>query len=118
MLELKIIKKLTGKFTLSSKRMMRFILSIQKNIGKFLIRVYQKLFSFDHSFWSKWVGVKVCIYEPSCSEYTYQAIDKFGLVRGGIMGFFRILRCNPFNEGGTDPLPEKFTIKKRISDNR
>lgn len=91
--------------------MLKFILNIPKNIGKFLIRNYQFLFSFDHSFWHKWAGgYRVCIHEPSCSEYTYQAIDRFGLVRGSIMGFFRILRCNPLAKGGFDPVPEKFSI--------
>lgn len=94
------------------QKMLKFILSIPKNIGKFLIRVYQKLFSFDHSFWAKKVNYRVCIYEPSCSEYTYQAIDRFGLIRGSVMGFFRILRCSPVGTPGFDPVPDKFSIKR------
>jgi putative membrane protein insertion efficiency factor len=91
---------------------MKFLLNLPKNIGKTLIRIYQKFFSFDHAFWAKWVNMRVCIYEPSCSEYTYQAIDKFGLVKGSVMGFFRILRCTPFNKPGNDPVPEKFSVKR------
>lgn len=45
-----------------------------------------------------------CKYYPSCSEYTKQAIQKYGFFRGIAKGFFRILRCNPFSKGGYDPL--------------
>jgi len=90
--------------------MLNFILNLPKEIAKFFIRIYQKLFSFDHSFWARPDLYRICIHEPSCSEYTYQAIDRFGLIKGGIMGFFRILRCNPFSKGGHDPVPDKFRI--------
>ena len=46
-----------------------------------------------------------CIYYPTCSEYAYQAIEKYGILRGSWMGFLRILRCNPFARGGHDPVP-------------
>jgi uncharacterized protein len=46
-----------------------------------------------------------CRFEPSCSRYTYQAIERYGFIRGGWLGFRRILRCNPFNPGGFDPIP-------------
>jgi hypothetical protein len=46
-----------------------------------------------------------CIYEPTCSMYAYQAIEKYGLARGSWMGFKRILRCHPFAHGGYDPVP-------------
>jgi len=46
-----------------------------------------------------------CIYYPTCSEYTYQAIEKYGILRGSGMGFLRILRCHPFARGGHDPVP-------------
>lgn len=88
------------------------ILNIPKYIVLLLIRIYQKLFSFDHSFWAKYVNYRVCIYHPSCSEYTYQSIERFGLIKGSIMGFFRILRCNPASQPGLDPVPEKFSIKR------
>jgi uncharacterized protein len=46
-----------------------------------------------------------CRFEPSCSHYTYEAIEKYGFFKGGWLGFKRILRCNPFNPGGYDPVP-------------
>lgn len=88
------------------------LVSLPKELAKLLIKFYQFFLSFDNSFWAKWVNMPVCIHYPTCSQYTYEAIDRFGVIRGSIMGFFRILRCNPFSEGGYDPVPEKFSIKK------
>ncbi len=45
-----------------------------------------------------------CKYYPTCSEYTKQAIEKYGVLKGIFKGFIRILRCNPFSKGGYDPL--------------
>ncbi len=46
-----------------------------------------------------------CRYLPTCSEYGYEAIEKYGIIKGGWMAFRRILRCNPFRPGGYDPVP-------------
>ncbi|MGL4941821.1 MAG: membrane protein insertion efficiency factor YidD [Thermoguttaceae bacterium] len=45
----------------------------------------------------------VCKYEPTCSHYTIEAIEKYGVVRGVLKGVWRILRCNPWSRGGYDP---------------
>lgn len=76
-----------------------------KLVAKFLIRVYQKTLSFDHSFWAKPEVYRVCIYHPSCSEYAYQAIDKYGAFKGTFIGIKRIMRCGPWAQGGYDPVP-------------
>lgn len=63
-----------------------------------LIRLYQKTFS-------RTLPPDTCRFYPSCSHYGYQAIYKYGVIKGGLMAAWRILRCNPFNRGGFDPVP-------------
>ena len=48
--------------------------------------------------------LSVCKFTPTCSEYTKQAIIKYGALKGTFMGIKRILRCNPFSKGGYDPV--------------
>lgn len=50
---------------------------------------------------------KSCIYHPTCSEYTYKSIYRFGPLKGLFLGIKRILRCTPFHKGGHDPVPNK-----------
>ena len=45
-----------------------------------------------------------CIFYPTCSQYTLEAIEKYGAMKGSIMGIKRILRCHPYNKGGFDPV--------------
>jgi putative membrane protein insertion efficiency factor len=45
-----------------------------------------------------------CRFYPTCSEYAVGAIDKYGILKGSIKSIYRILRCNPFNKGGYDPV--------------
>lgn len=70
-----------------------------RNLIISVINGYQKHISS----WLENRGIK-CKYYPTCSEYTKQAIQKYGVVKGGIIGIWRIIRCNPFSKGGYDPL--------------
>jgi len=63
-----------------------------------LIRLYQKTISPT-------LPEGTCRFYPSCSHYGYQAIYKYGAIKGSLMTAWRILRCNPFNHGGFDPVP-------------
>lgn len=64
-----------------------------------LINWYQKHISV-------WLSSKNinCKFYPTCSEYTKQAIEKYGALKGTFLGIWRIIRCNPFSRGGYDPL--------------
>lgn len=63
-----------------------------------MIRGYQKTLS-------KLLPQNTCRFYPSCSHYMYQAVYKYGAVKGFLMGIWRLLRCNPFSHGGYDPVP-------------
>lgn len=52
-----------------------------------------------------------CRFTPTCSEYGFEAVRRFGAVRGGYLTLWRILRCNPFCNCGYDPVPEKFMFR-------
>lgn len=70
-----------------------------KKISIYLIEIYQKSISkiLEHK------NIR-CKFYPTCSEYTKQAIKKYGFIKGCILGAKRIFRCNPFSKGGYDPL--------------
>jgi putative membrane protein insertion efficiency factor len=67
-----------------------------KKILMSLIKVYQKF--------SSKTGVKNCRFYPTCSQYSLEALEKYGAVKGSYLSFKRIIRCHPFNKGGYDPL--------------
>ncbi len=70
-----------------------------REIFIFLIDIYKKYISkIFHVF-----GFN-CKYYPTCSEYAKQAIQKYGVIKGIVLGMKRILKCNPFSKGGYDPL--------------
>ncbi len=61
------------------------------------IRLYQR--------WLSPVMGAHCRFQPTCSRFTYAAIERYGFLKGWALGLYRILRCNPFNAGGFDPVP-------------
>lgn len=54
-----------------------------------------------------------CRFEPTCSEYAAQAIARFGILRGLVLAVWRLLRCNPFNHGGFDPVEDQRLFSPR-----
>lgn len=77
---------------------------LKKAILKF-IRLYQKT-TFFHGYIARalFLTDKVCRFTPTCSQYTYEAIEKYGVVKGSIKGLARVVRCHPWSAGGADPL--------------
>lgn len=77
-----------------------------KTVSIFFIRIYQK-------FISPLLGSN-CRYTPTCSQYAIEAIQKHGVIKGILLGGWRILRCNPFSKGGFDKVPDKKSIVKWV----
>ncbi len=63
-----------------------------------LVRFYQKHISVH--------TLPTCRFSPTCSAYAIEALEKFGVIRGGLLALWRILRCNPFGGYGYDPVPD------------
>ena len=62
------------------------------------IRLYQLTLS-------RAMPVNTCRFYPSCSRYGFEAVRRYGVLKGSLMAAWRVLRCNPFNPGGYDPVP-------------
>jgi hypothetical protein len=76
--------------------MKKFVLAI--------IKFYQRTLSPDHGFGRIFNRTAGCRFHPSCSQYMYEAVERYGVARGLIRGVWRILRCNPWSRGGYDPV--------------
>ena len=56
-----------------------------------------------------------CRYYPTCSRYAYEAIERFGALRGGLLAVLRLLRCRPWSRGGIDDVPQHYSVFYRFS---
>ncbi len=81
---------------------LRIVMDIPKKIVLFLIRVYQKTLSPDHGPLKEKFPHGYCRFYPTCSEYGYQVVEKYGVIRGVPKMVWRIMRCNPWSKGGVD----------------
>lgn len=72
-----------------------------------LIKLYQMTFS-------KLIPPNTCLFYPTCSHYGFEAIRRYGVFRGSWMAFWRVCRCNPWNEGGIDPVPTDLSRTRGI----
>jgi len=75
---------------------------IPRIIGLKLIKLYQQTLSPDHGPLARLYPHGYCKFHPTCSEYTFQSVEKYGLMRGSLLGCWRVLRCNPWSKGGDD----------------
>ena len=76
-----------------------------KRVFLWLIRFYQRYISPNTP--------PACRFRPTCSQYAFTAIERYGALKGGWLAFKRILRCNPFCKGGYDPVPEETNTSVR-----
>lgn len=68
------------------------------------IKIYQKTLSLDHGPLKHHYPHGFCRFYPTCSQYGIEAIQKHGIIKGGLKTIWRIMRCNPWNKGGNDPV--------------
>jgi len=76
-----------------------------RRIALLLIKIYQYTLSFDHGPLRVFYPHGYCRFTPSCSQYTYEAVEKYGIVKGAWLGMKRIARCTPYSTPGPDPVP-------------
>lgn len=74
-------------------------------IGQILIVLYQRTLSLDHGPLARFFPYRICRFHPTCSEFGFEALGKHGFFVGCWLTAKRILRCNPWNPGGHDPVP-------------
>jgi len=69
-------------------------IKLYQNTSVFQLAIFKKLFLTDAA----------CRFIPTCSEYFYQAIEKYGIIKGTLLGLRRIFKCHPWSKGGEEPL--------------
>jgi hypothetical protein len=84
------------------KNIIVLFINSPKLVAVVLINIYQAILSPDHSWLKAKYPYGYCRHYPSCSEYSKQSIQKFGLVRGGWLSVKRVAKCNPWTEPGVD----------------
>jgi hypothetical protein len=89
---------------LQFKKFIKTIWYLPRRILCAFIRLYQKTISFDHGPLKRFFPYGYCKFKPTCSDYCYQSIKEFGLIKGGFKCLYRVLRCNPCGKGGYDPV--------------
>lgn len=80
----------------------KYFFLVPRRLAAGLIRLYQKTLSLDHGPLAKYMSRPVCKYHPTCSQYGYEAIMKYGVLKGLPKTIWRIVRCNPWSRGGFD----------------
>lgn len=89
------------------KKIIKWIWYSPRFVVCFLIKIYQKTLSLDHGPLKRFFPHGYCKFYPTCSQYSCDAVKEYGVIIGLIKGGWRILRCNPWNEGGYDPVKPK-----------
>lgn len=82
------------------KKIILSIISFYQKLNKFIKTKLTFLFPSASKY-----GISSCRFSPTCSDYTYQAIERYGIFKGILLGVKRILRCHPWTKGGFDPIP-------------
>ncbi len=77
-----------------------------KKFALFSIKLYKKYISP--------LLPDACRFYPTCSDYTFTAIDRYGFIKGSFLGIKRILKCQPFCKGGIDEVPQVFSFKEQF----
>lgn len=83
---------------------MKYLSYISKKIVISLINIYQKTLSFDHGLLKVFYPYGFCRFTPTCSQYGKEAVEKYGVIKGVRITAWRVIRCNPWNKGGHDPV--------------
>ena len=86
------------------------MMHLARRIAVIPIKIYQKYISP--------LKPPCCRYYPSCSSYALQAVEKHGIVKGVVLGSWRLLRCNPLAKGGVDYVPDRFVLSFRNNEKK